>query len=409
MLGIHLVSSLNPALEDVRFCPRCGQGRRRRVPAADHVPALRLRRLLQPQAGRGGDPAHAGRHGSCCSSAGSSPGRGCGRFPAASWTSGSRWRRRRRARSMEEIADRGARSSDVVGVYSRPNDRVDPDRLRGHDRRRRRRPRPRRPRSRRSRAHEHPVGRARVLVDRARAERLPREARPLVTWTRWKRSASSPRRSSRGCAGSCTPTRPGSRACSPSSSSPSRRPRQARLAAAIYGIGLVALFTVSATYHRWPGDPRWKPWLRRMDHATIFVFIAASYTPVALLVLDTADAGRSCSPPCGPARRRRRRAERRVDQRAARADRRSPTWPSAGSRSSRCRELAEQGRASRRSSCSSPAARCTRSARPSTRSSKPNLWPRTFGFHEVFHTLVIAAAVVHFIAIAGWVVPSAGG
>ena len=40
---------------------------------------------------------------------------------------------------------------------------------------------------------------------------------------------------------------------------------------------------------------------------------------------------------------------------------------------------------------------------------KPNLWPRTFGFHEVFHTLVIAAAVAHFIAIAGWVVPSAGG
>ena len=39
---------------------------------------------------------------------------------------------------------------------------------------------------------------------------------------------------------------------------------------------------------------------------------------------------------------------------------------------------------------------------------RPNLWPRTFGFHEVFHTLVIAAALVHFIAIAGWVVPSAG-
>jgi hemolysin III len=39
---------------------------------------------------------------------------------------------------------------------------------------------------------------------------------------------------------------------------------------------------------------------------------------------------------------------------------------------------------------------------------RPNLWPRTYGFHEVFHTLVIAAALVHFIAMAGWVVPSAG-
>ena len=31
---------------------------------------------------------------------------------------------------------------------------------------------------------------------------------------------------------------------------------------------------------------------------------------------------------------------------------------------------------------------------------RPNPWPRTYGFHEVFHTLVIAAAVVHFVAIA---------
>jgi hemolysin III len=28
-----------------------------------------------------------------------------------------------------------------------------------------------------------------------------------------------------------------------------------------------------------------------------------------------------------------------------------------------------------------------------------------FGFHEVFHVLVIAAAVVHFVAMAGWVIP----
>ena len=60
----------------------------------------------------------------------------------------------------------------------------------------------------------------------------------------------------------------------------------ARVAAIIYGAGLIALFSASALYHRWPGDPRWKPWLQRLDHSTIFVFIAASYTPVGLLVLD---------------------------------------------------------------------------------------------------------------------------
>src|SRR6059058_25964 len=61
---------------------------------------------------------------------------------------------------------------------------------------------------------------------------------------------------------------------------------KATLGAAIYGVGLCALFGASATYHRWRGDPRWKPVLRRVDHSTIFVFIAASYTPISLLVLD---------------------------------------------------------------------------------------------------------------------------
>ena len=37
---------------------------------------------------------------------------------------------------------------------------------------------------------------------------------------------------------------------------------------------------------------------------------------------------------------------------------------------------------------------------------RPGPWPHTFGFHEVFHTLVILAAS-HFVALAGWIIPSA--
>src|SRR5207245_9734492 len=48
----------------------------------------------------------------------------------------------------------------------------------------------------------------------------------------------------------------------------------------VYGTGLVLLFGVSATYHIFNWPPRAKDWLRRADHATIFVFIAASYTPL---------------------------------------------------------------------------------------------------------------------------------
>jgi hemolysin III len=38
---------------------------------------------------------------------------------------------------------------------------------------------------------------------------------------------------------------------------------------------------------------------------------------------------------------------------------------------------------------------------------RPDPWPATFGFHEVFHTLVTAAAALHFAAMAGWVFPHA--
>ena len=60
----------------------------------------------------------------------------------------------------------------------------------------------------------------------------------------------------------------------------------ARAACVIYGCALCALFAVSALYHRWRWDPRWRPLLRRLDHSTIHVFIAASTTPLAVLVLD---------------------------------------------------------------------------------------------------------------------------
>ena len=35
----------------------------------------------------------------------------------------------------------------------------------------------------------------------------------------------------------------------------------------------------------------------------------------------------------------------------------------------------------------------------------PDPWPRTFGFHEIFHALVIAAASLHCVAVIGWVLP----
>lgn len=62
---------------------------------------------------------------------------------------------------------------------------------------------------------------------------------------------------------------------------------EARLAIAIYAVSLSALFGVSALYHRvtWR-RPEIRMWMRRLDHTMIFFLIAGTVTPFALLVMD---------------------------------------------------------------------------------------------------------------------------
>jgi hemolysin III len=61
---------------------------------------------------------------------------------------------------------------------------------------------------------------------------------------------------------------------------------RARIACAIYAVALAAMFGASAIYHRVPWrSVRARAWARRIDHSMIFVFIAGSYTPFVLLAL----------------------------------------------------------------------------------------------------------------------------
>jgi hemolysin III len=62
---------------------------------------------------------------------------------------------------------------------------------------------------------------------------------------------------------------------------------QPRLAAAVYALSVAALFGTSALYHRitWASEAA-RRWMRRLDHSMIFFLIAGTYTPFALLVLD---------------------------------------------------------------------------------------------------------------------------
>jgi len=60
-----------------------------------------------------------------------------------------------------------------------------------------------------------------------------------------------------------------------------------RFAAWVYATALAAMFGASALYHRYPfKSAARRVWARRLDHSTIFLFIAGTYTPFALLAFD---------------------------------------------------------------------------------------------------------------------------
>ena len=62
---------------------------------------------------------------------------------------------------------------------------------------------------------------------------------------------------------------------------------RATAAAAVYAACVATLFGTSALYHRidWR-RPQARRWMRRLDHSAIFLLIAGSYTPFALLALE---------------------------------------------------------------------------------------------------------------------------
>ena len=177
---------------------------------------------------------------------------------------------------------------------------------------------------------------------------------------------------------------------------------EARVAAAIYGCGLCALFAASGLYHRWRWSPRWKPLLRRVDHSTIYVFIAATSTPIALLVLSgTIQVVVLASVGAG--------AGLGIAFTLAWIDAprllTAATYLAVGWAGVVAvpQILAEVGVAPfvlfLVGGVLYSAGATIYAAR------RPDPWPSTFGFHELFHLLVIAAAVAHFSAIAFFALP----
>lgn len=169
------------------------------------------------------------------------------------------------------------------------------------------------------------------------------------------------------------------------------------VAAAVYGFALTAQFSISALYHR----PRWgdraRMMMRRLDHAAIFVLIAGTYTPFCLLmppetghpllwiVWTGALAGMvlSVAWPLAP---KWLMAVLTVGLGWVIV----PTFPTM---------VAAIGWGGVGLLGAGGVAYTVGAVVYATRFPDPN--PRVFGYHEVFHVLVIAAAICHYIAVAG--------
>jgi hemolysin III len=63
---------------------------------------------------------------------------------------------------------------------------------------------------------------------------------------------------------------------------------RARLSVGVFAASVAACFGASALYHRVTWTPRVRPWMRRIDHAGVYLLIAGTYTPVSLIALGGA-------------------------------------------------------------------------------------------------------------------------
>lgn len=174
----------------------------------------------------------------------------------------------------------------------------------------------------------------------------------------------------------------------------------ARWCAAGYAVALVTLFGVSGLLHRWRWDLRWQPLLRRLDHSTIFVFIGVCITVLAVQVLS------------GPTRTvvlalGWTGVAAGVVLSFAWID--APRWLSTSTYvvvslagAIGLPQMAERLPATPLILIALGGVLYTVGA-VIFAIKAPDPWPRIFGFHEVFHAVVIAAAAVHFVAFAGWI------
>lgn len=181
-------------------------------------------------------------------------------------------------------------------------------------------------------------------------------------------------------------------------------PGMPRASVAVFGVGLVTLYLVSGVYHLPPWPDRIRRWLARADVAVIQLFIAATFTPVAVHTLGgawrTASLGVAWTIAI-------------VGAAVAASPLKGPRW------------LTVAAYASFGALAAIPLLRVVEALSPVGLAlllggglvyvlggvvyarQGPNPWPGWFGFHEIFHVLVVVASAIHAVAIWRYALPLA--
>lgn len=177
---------------------------------------------------------------------------------------------------------------------------------------------------------------------------------------------------------------------------------RATVAAATYAVSLAGLLGTSALYHRITWQPRARYWMGRLDLSMIFILIAGSYTPIALLALRP-DAAKPVLWTVWGA------AAAGIGLKLLWTS--PPKWASSvvyvAMGSVGVFFLPEIAR-------SLGVVATTLFATGGVlyvlgavvyALQRPDPLPHVFGYHEIFHALVVVAATVHFVAVAVYVLP----
>jgi hemolysin III len=168
-----------------------------------------------------------------------------------------------------------------------------------------------------------------------------------------------------------------------------------RVASLVYALGLAGLLGTSALYHRIEWRPRTRMWMRRLDHSMIFVLIAATVTPIALLALEQPLRAVLLAVVWGGAV---------AGVLLSLLWPRSPKWVSAAAYLAvgwsgilALPELASYAWTALALIAAGGVLYTVGAVVYAL--GRPDPVPRVFGYHEVFHALVLAAAALHFAAI----------